>query len=260
MTDSDPDSDPASERAEVSGLALHLDRIESELAVVRRLADDLPEQVRLLEERLRRMQDALAAATEENRVLVGALREARQQNAARPRGASVPRPAKADVAMLKLFNEQYRRAIVAARREARVFGHHYIGTEHMLLGLLEETDGTIGAVFAAQGIEVQAARVRVEELVGRGSEEDSAQRPFTPRAKAVLELSRSQARQFGHEHIGAEHLLLGLLRARNGVAVQVLLALGADLDRLREQVTAAISSAEAPAAPMEPPGAQDSAP
>ena len=264
MTDPDAASEPVGERAEMNELALHLDRLEIELAVVRQLADDLPDHVRLLEERLSRTQDALAAATEENRQLVAALREARLQNAARPREASAPRPAKADEAMLKLFNEQYRRVIIAARREARVFGHHYIGTEHMLLGLLEETDGTIGAAFAAQGVEVAAARIRVEELVGRGSDEGSAQRPFTPRAKTVLELSRSQARQFGHGQIGAEHLLLGLLRERNGVAVQVLLALGADLNRLREEVTEAISSAgdsaapstgEEPAAPIAPPAA-----
>ena len=117
-----------------------------------------------------------------------------------------------------------------------MLNHNYIGTEHILLGLIHEGEGVAAKALESLGISLEAVRQQVEEIIGQGQQGPSGHIPFTPRAKRVLELSLREALQLGHEYIGTEHILLGLIRVGDGVAVQVLVKLGADLNRVRQQV------------------------
>jgi len=134
------------------------------------------------------------------------------------------------------FTERARQVIVLAQEEARVLRHTYIGTEHLLLGLLREQEGIASRALAALGIGIERVRVEVIRIVGRGEEATHGQIPFTPRAKKVLELGLREAQALGHNYIGTEHLLLGLAREDSGVASSILLDLGADADRVRAEV------------------------
>ena len=138
--------------------------------------------------------------------------------------------------MLERFSDRARRVVVLAQEEARMLNHNYIGTEHILLGLIHEGDGVAARSLESLGISLDAVRQQVEEIIGRGEQAPSGHIPFTPRAKKVLELSLREALQLGHGYIGTEHILLGLLREGDGVAAQVLVTLGADLNRVLGQV------------------------
>ena len=138
--------------------------------------------------------------------------------------------------MFERFTDRTRRVVVLAQEEARMLNHGYIGTEHILLGLIREGDGYAARTLESLGISLDAVRQQVEEIIGRGQQAPSGHIPFTPRAKKVLELSLRESLQLGHNYIGTEHILLGLLREGDGVAAQVLVTLGADLNRVRQQV------------------------
>ena len=138
--------------------------------------------------------------------------------------------------MFERFTDRARRALVLAQDEAGELHHDFIGTEHILLGLIHEGEGVAARCLDSLGITLGAARAGVKEAIGTTSGTPSGKPPFTPRAKKVLELSLREALQLGHSYIGTEHLLLGILREGDGVAVQVLLSLGADLGRVRQQV------------------------
>jgi len=138
--------------------------------------------------------------------------------------------------MYEQFTDRARRAVVLAQEEARMLNHNYIGTEHILLGLIHEGDGVAAKALESLGISLDTVRQQVEEIIGRGQQAPSGQIPFTPRAKKALELSLREALQFGHKYIGTEHILLGLIREGDGVAAQVLMTLGADLNRVRQRV------------------------
>jgi ATP-dependent Clp protease ATP-binding subunit ClpA len=138
--------------------------------------------------------------------------------------------------MFERFTERARRVVVLAQEEARMLNHNYIGTEHILLGLIREGEGVAAKALESLGISLEAVRQQVEKIIGRGQQPPSGHIPFTPRAKKVLELSLREAKALGHNHIGTEHILLGLIREGSGVAAQVLVKLGADLNRARQQV------------------------
>jgi ATP-dependent Clp protease ATP-binding subunit ClpC len=138
--------------------------------------------------------------------------------------------------MFEKFSDRARRVIVLAQEEARQLHHDYIGTEHLLLGLIHEGRGVAAKALESLGISLEDVRRDVEEIVPPGEHERSGHIPFTPRAKKVLELSLRESQQLGHAYIGTEHILLGLIREGEGVAAQVLVKLGADLNRVREQV------------------------
>ncbi len=138
--------------------------------------------------------------------------------------------------MFERFTDRARRVVVLAQEEARMLDHNYIGTEHLLLGLIHEGEGVAAKALESLGISLEAVRQQVEEIIGRGQQAPSGHIPFTPRAKKVLELSLREAMQLGHDYIGTEHILLGLIREGDGVAAQVLVKLGADLNRVRQQV------------------------
>jgi len=139
--------------------------------------------------------------------------------------------------MFERFTDRARSVVVLAQEEARMLGHNYIGTEHLLLGLVHEGQGVAARALASLGISLEAVRQQVEEIIGQGQAPVlSGHIPFTPRAKKVLELSWREARQLGHNYIGTEHILLGLIREGEGVAAQVLVRLGADLNRVRQHV------------------------
>lgn len=139
--------------------------------------------------------------------------------------------------MFERFTDRARLVVVLAQEEARMLNHGFIGTEHLLLGLIREEDGVAAQALASLGVGLEAVRQRVEEAVGRGKQESSGHIPFTPRVKKVLELSLREALQRGQDFIGPEHILLGLIREGEGVACQVLVELGADQLRVRSQVT-----------------------
>jgi hypothetical protein len=143
--------------------------------------------------------------------------------------------------MFERFTDRARRVVVLAQEEARLLQHNFIGTEHILLGLIHEGEGVAAKSLESLGISLEAVRVRVEEIVGHGGQASAAHIPFTPRAKKVLELSLREAMQLGHNYIGTEHILLGLIREGEGVAAQVLVNLGADLSRVRRQVIQLLS-------------------
>jgi Clp amino terminal domain, pathogenicity island component len=138
--------------------------------------------------------------------------------------------------MFERFTDRARRVVVLAQEEARLLDHNYIGTEHLLLGMIHEGEGVAAEALERLGVSLVAVRAEVERVIGRGKETPAAHIPFTPRAKKVLELSLREALNFGHNYIGTEHILLGLIREGEGVAAQVLTQLGADLDRVRQQV------------------------
>src|SRR5216110_3384821 len=138
--------------------------------------------------------------------------------------------------MFERFTDRARRVVVLAQEEARMLNHNYIGTEHILLGLIHEGEGVAAKALESLGISLEGVRQQVEEIIGQGQQAPSGHIPFTPRAKKVLELSLREALQLGHNYIGTEHILLGLIREGEGVAAQVLVKLGADLNRVRQQV------------------------
>src|SRR6187549_1151302 len=143
--------------------------------------------------------------------------------------------------MFERFTDRARRVVVLAQEEARMLNHNYIGTEHILLGLIHEGEGVAAKALESLGISLEAVRAQVQEIIGEGQQAPSGHIPFTPRAKKVLELSLREALQLGHNYIGTEHILLGLIREGEGVAAQVLNKLGADLNRVRQQVIQLVS-------------------
>jgi len=161
--------------------------------------------------------------------------------------------------LFERFTDRARRVVVLAQEEARLLNHSYIGTEHILLGLIHEGEGVAAKGLEALGISLEAVRAQVEEIIGQGGSSPSGHIPFTPRAKKVLELSLREALQLGHNYIGTEHILLGLIREGEGVAAQVLVKLGADLGRVRQQVIQLLSGYQGPGGKPEgeAPGAKD---
>jgi ATP-dependent Clp protease ATP-binding subunit ClpA len=138
--------------------------------------------------------------------------------------------------MFERFTDRARRVVVLAQEEARRLDHNWIGTEHILLGLIRERDSVAARTLESLDISLDAVRAQVEEIIGRGQQVPSWHIPFTPRAKKVLDLSRRESEQLGHDYVGTEHILLGLIREGDGVAAQVLIMLGADPNRVRRQV------------------------
>src|ERR1700676_1548001 len=143
--------------------------------------------------------------------------------------------------MFERFTDRARRVVVLAQEEARMLNHNYIGTEHILLGLIHEGEGVAAKSLESLGISLEGVRSQVEEIIGQGQQAPSGHIPFTPRAKKVLELSLRESLQLGHNYIGTEHILLGLIREGEGVAAQVLVKLGAELTRVRQQVIQLLS-------------------
>ena len=143
--------------------------------------------------------------------------------------------------MFERFTDRARRVVVLAQEEARMLNHNYIGTEHILLGLIHEGEGVAAKALESLNISLEAVRQQVEEIIGQGQAAPTGHIPFTPRAKKVLELSLREALQLGHNYIGTEHILLGLIREGEGVAAQVLQKLGADLNRVRQTVVQLLS-------------------
>ncbi len=146
--------------------------------------------------------------------------------------------------MFERFTDRARRVIVLAQEEARMLNHNYIGTEHILLGLISEGEGVAAKALESMGISLEDVRREVEEIIGQGTQPHSGHIPFTPKAKKVLELALREGLQMGHKYIGTEFLLLGLIREGDGVAAQVLTKLGADLPRVRQQVIQLLSGYE----------------
>jgi ATP-dependent Clp protease ATP-binding subunit ClpA len=151
--------------------------------------------------------------------------------------------------MFERFTERARQVVVLAQEEARLLGHDYIGTEHLLLGLLREEEGLAARILESLAVTLDDVRERVTRIVGLGEAAQTGQIPFTPRAKKVLELSLREALGLGHEFIGTEHLLLGLTRDVDGVAAQILRELGLDGERIRGQVTETLGTTTPPIAP-----------
>ena len=143
--------------------------------------------------------------------------------------------------MFERFTDRARRVVVLAQEEARLLNHNYIGTEHILLGLIHEGEGVAAKALESLAISLDAVREQVQEIIGQGQHAPSGHIPFTPRAKKVLELSLREALQLGHNYIGTEHILLGLIREGEGVAAQVLVKLGADLNKVRQTVIQLLS-------------------
>jgi len=135
---------------------------------------------------------------------------------------------------------------VLAQEEARLLKHHYIGTEHILLGLIHEGDGVAAKALESLDISLEAVRSQVEKIIGKGKSEPGSHIPFTPRAKKVLEFSLREALQLGHNYIGTEHILMGLIREGEGVAAQVLIKLGANLSKVRKEVINLLSDYSGP--------------
>jgi hypothetical protein len=153
--------------------------------------------------------------------------------------------------MFERFTDRARRVVVRAQEEARLLNHDHIGTEHILLGIVHDEDGIAAKALVQLDIPLEAVRAQLVERVGRGTGAATGHIPFTPRAKKVLELSLREALQFGHNYIGTEHILLGLIREGEGVAAQVLDELGAGQDRVRQQVVRLLSGEVGPG-PAEP--------
>jgi ATP-dependent Clp protease ATP-binding subunit ClpC len=158
--------------------------------------------------------------------------------------------------MFERFTDRARRVVVEAQHEARALGHDYIGTEHLLLGLLAEGSGVGAKALEALGVGADGLRERVEGMVGRGQAEMTGHIPFTPAAKKALKQSLAEALRFGHNYIGTEHLLLGLLAEKEGVAARALADSGADLKRVRAEVARLL--AEYHKKQQTPPGEGDS--
>jgi ATP-dependent Clp protease ATP-binding subunit ClpA len=145
------------------------------------------------------------------------------------------------VGVFERLTDGARRVVVLAREEARTLNHNYIGTEHILLGLIHEGDGVAAGALESLGVSPEGVRQQVEEIIGRGQQAPSGHIPFTPRAKKALELSQREALRLGDNCIGTEHILLGLIREGDGVAAQVLVRLGAGLDQIEQQVTGRVT-------------------
>ncbi len=152
--------------------------------------------------------------------------------------------------MFERFTDRARRVVVLAQEEARMLDHNYIGTEHILLALIHEGQGVAARALTALGISLAATRQAVEDIIGRGTQAPSGHIPFTPRSKKVLELSLREALQLGSDYIGTEHILLGLIREGDGVAAQVLVSSGVDLNRARQQVIQLLHDRREPDAPV----------
>jgi hypothetical protein len=159
--------------------------------------------------------------------------------------------------MLDRMTARAREVIIAAQDEARALRHNYIGTEHILLGLVKEGDGVAGRALNALGISLEAVRQQVLEIIGEGRQAPAGHIPFTPRSKKVLDLALREAMQLDHLYIGTEHILLGLVREGDGVAFQVLTRLGADHARVREQVLGLLADIAQPPYETVPPGIRD---
>ncbi len=138
--------------------------------------------------------------------------------------------------MFERFTDRARRVVVLAQEESRLLMHSYIGTEHILLGLLNEAEGVGGQALVAQGVDLASVREQIVEIIGRGTNAPAGHIPFTPRAKKILEYSLRESLQLGHNYIGTEHILLGLIREGEGVAAQVLMKLGVDPDSATQTV------------------------
>jgi ATP-dependent Clp protease ATP-binding subunit ClpA len=158
--------------------------------------------------------------------------------------------------MFERFTDRARRVVVLAQEEARLLNHNYVGTEHLLLGLIHEGEGVAATSLESLGISLEAVRAQVEEIIGQGQSAPTGHIPFAPRAKKVLELSLREAKQLGHNYIGTEHILLGLIHEGEGVAAQVLVELGADLSRVRQQVIQLLSGYPGGEVVAEPAGAR----
>ncbi|MGV1034410.1 MAG: ATP-dependent Clp protease ATP-binding subunit [Microbacteriaceae bacterium] len=143
--------------------------------------------------------------------------------------------------MFERFTDRARRVVVLAQEEAKMLNHNYIGTEHILLGLIHEGEGVAAKALESLDISLDSVREQVQDIIGQGQQQPTGHIPFTPRAKKVLELSLREALQLGHNYIGTEHILLGLIREGEGVAAQVLVKLGADLGKVRQQVIQLLS-------------------
>ena len=143
--------------------------------------------------------------------------------------------------MFERFTERARQVVVLAQDEARALKHNYIGTEHILLGLLREEEGLAARVLESLDITVERVRSQVVRIVGSGEEVTSGQIPFTPRAKKVLELALREALSLGHNYIGTEHILLGLVRENEGVAARILLDFDADAEKIRNEIIRMLS-------------------
>src|ERR1700690_1404739 len=137
--------------------------------------------------------------------------------------------------MFERFTERARQVVVLAQEEARTLKHNYIGTEHILLGLLREEEGLAALALESREITVEGVRAQAVRVAGSGEEVTSGQTPFTPRAKKVLELALREALSLGHNYIGTEHILLGLVRENEGVAARILLAFVADSEKIRHE-------------------------
>jgi ATP-dependent Clp protease ATP-binding subunit ClpC len=146
--------------------------------------------------------------------------------------------------LFESFTDRARRVVVLAQEEARLLNHSYIGTEHILLGLINEGEGVAARALRALDVSLDEARAQVERIIGAGKMPAAGHVPFTPRAKKVLELALREAMELGHQYIGTEHLLLGLIREGEGVGARVLVELGADLASTRAEVMAQLSGAE----------------
>ena len=158
--------------------------------------------------------------------------------------------------MFERFTDRARRVLVLAQEEARLLHHEFIGTEHILLGLIHEGDGVAANALEQMGIELEDVRSKVEETIGLSAVADVATAgspPFTPRAKKVLDLAMREALQLGHNYIGTEHILLGIVGEGEGVGAQVLTSLGADPARVRQEVLNLVSSRQASGEPGYPP-------
>jgi ATP-dependent Clp protease ATP-binding subunit ClpC len=160
--------------------------------------------------------------------------------------------------MFQRFTDRARRVVVLAQHEARTLDHDYIGTEHILLGLIDEGRGVAATALTSMGISLEEMRQAVQDSIGRGAQPpESGHIPFTPQAKKVLELSLRESMQLGHEYIGTEHILLALIREGGGAA-QLLVRAGVDLDRARQQVVELLyGHREAGPAAAPPPAAAD---
>jgi ATP-dependent Clp protease ATP-binding subunit ClpA len=145
--------------------------------------------------------------------------------------------------MFERFTDRARHVVVLAQSEARLLNHDYIGTEHVLLGLIHEREGVAAQALSQLDVSLESVRSRVEEMIGRGEGAPGGHIPFTPRAKKVLELALRKALDLGHDYIGTEHILLGLVREGEGVAAQVLTGLGADRRRVRDAVVELLGAA-----------------
>jgi len=145
--------------------------------------------------------------------------------------------------LFERFTDRARRVVVLAQEEARLLNHNYIGTEHILLGLIHEGEGVAAKALESLGISLEAVRAQVEEIIGHGGQAPSGHIPFTPRAKKVLELSLREALQLGHNYIGTEHILLGLIREGEGLAAQVIVGAGVSLTDLRKSTETRLRSA-----------------